>query len=72
LSCPTRGGPLELADALAPGGILGAQGGVLSVKPGERGRRLDRARLPLAGDATPGGADPLRATARQGPAADVA
>jgi hypothetical protein len=56
---------LELADPLAEGRILG-------VEPGDRGSGLAGPRHPPADDAAPGGADPLRAAARQGPAADRA
>ena len=47
---------LKLAGALAEGRVLGVQ-------PGDRGHGLGRARLPPAGDATPGGADALRTAA---------
>jgi hypothetical protein len=56
---------LELADPLPEGCVLGEE-------PGERGRSLNRVRLSPASDAAPGGADALRAAARQGPAANRA
>ena len=56
---------LELAHALA-------QGRVLVLELGERGGRRLGARLPPAGDAAPGGTDPLRASTRQRPTTDPA
>jgi hypothetical protein len=57
--------PLELAHALAEGGVLGLQ-------PGEGRGGLVGPRLPPAGDAAAGRANALGAAARQGAAADGA
>jgi hypothetical protein len=63
---------LELPDQALELGHPLAEGSVLGVEPGDHGRGLGRARLPPAGDAAARGANPLRASTRQGTAADPA
>ena len=61
----------ELSDQTLELGQPLAEGGVLRLEPSDRGRGIDRARLPPAGDAAARGADPPGAPARDGGPADL-